>query len=328
MHVKFTFLTTLLAILPALTLAQNDDNAVSGPETTPEPTEIIASPESISDTSGISGDPRISIPINTTSSSPADSELPYFNETPETPIDNNGDMPFPVIPDIPEFPDTASPTIAIPETGFIPPPPEPENQFGITQTGPTPFHCPIEKIRNAYEILVNPESMIVALAIEKQILAICRESQKTLIEIAENEARLVELFNPILYPAPPPEPEIQPEPTIKEEPEPIAPNQKPESVVSTLGNLLDSIEITPVETFNKPEFTPPEFTLGAITKGPGGWKAMIIDNNGVIFSVRPGEMMPDGTEITGIEQNRVEMLSRDKFKFYMNEQGNVELPRR
>jgi len=172
--------------------------------------------------------------------------------------------------------------------------------------GFVPFKCPIEKIRSAYQNLVDPEDTLVALAIEKQTLAICRQSQEALIRIGENEARLHELFEPIIAPPPPPPPPPAPEP----EPEPVV---EPEPVLPSPADLLallpEEPEVEPV-----PEFVPPEYNVAAIMKDPLGWKAMIIDG-GAIFTVREGDRMDDGSTIVSIDRGRVQLLSEDNHSF-------------
>ena len=61
-----------------------------------------------------------------------------------------------------------------------------------------PYRCPIDQVTESYQNLVNPDDIFIALAIEKQVLAICRQRQEALIQIAENEMCLTELFEPII----------------------------------------------------------------------------------------------------------------------------------
>ena len=170
-----------------------------------------------------------------------------------------------------------------------------------------PFRCPIEKIRTAYSQLVNPEDTLVALAIEKQTLAICRQSQEALLRIAENERQLEELFEPIL--APPevvsPEPAPDPEPVVQPEPEP-----EPETVVDE--DPLPEIEVEIVE--EEPAPTPPPYDLAAVMKDPIGWKAMLVDGK-AIFTVRRGDTMDDGSTVAAIARGRVELVDADGNSF-------------
>ena len=146
---------------------------------------------------------------------------------------------------------------------------------------------------------MNPEDTLVALAIEKQTLAICRQSQEALIRIAENEARLTELFEPIIAPPAPPAPEPEPEPEIvvEIEPEIIMPMLPPE----------------PVEP-PKPEFVPPTYNLAAVMKDPQGWKAMVVDGS-AIFTLRIGDKMDDGSKVVSIARGKVDFMSKDNHAF-------------
>lgn len=174
----------------------------------------------------------------------------------------------------------------------------------VDQEGFVPFKCPIEKIRSAYQNLVDPEDTLVALAIEKQTLAICRQSQEALIRIAENEVRLKELFEPIIAPPPPPPaPEPEPEPEQAPEPEPI------------IEEVFEPMDLEPVEP-PEPEFVPPSYAVAAIMKDPIGWKAMIVDG-GAIYTVREGDRMDDGSTIISIKHGQVELLSEDNFSFFL-----------
>lgn len=179
-----------------------------------------------------------------------------------------------------------------------------------TQDGFVPFKCPIEKIRSAYQDLVNPEDTLVALAIEKQTLAICRQSQEALIRIAENEVRLNDLFEPIIAP---PAPEPVPEQVVE------APSEAEEGEDGGVLVIPDIIEVAPEpepQVEAEPEFIPPNYAVAAIMKDPIGWKAMIVDGS-AIFTVRPGDRMDDGSTIISIERGKVELLSEDSHSFFL-----------
>ena len=169
--------------------------------------------------------------------------------------------------------------------------------IGVEDEAFVPFKCPIERIRSAYQNLVNPDDTLVALAIEKQTLAICRQSQEALIRIAENEARLKELFEPIIAP-PPAEPTPAPAfgptvptvPTLPTDPAPPGPRQ--------------------------PEFAPPSYALAAVMKDALGFKAMIVDGEAV-FTVREGDRLDDGGAVVSIGRSGVELVSDDGFVFFL-----------
>lgn len=156
-----------------------------------------------------------------------------------------------------------------------------------------PFKCPIEEIRNAYQKLVDGDDTLVALAIEKQTLSICRQSQEALIAIAENETELRELFEPIMAP-PAPVPAPAPAPVVLE----VEPEEKEEEV------------FVPAP----PPFTPPEYQIGAVMKDALGWKVMVIDGS-AIYTLREGDKMDDGNRVTSISRGKIEMISPDGNAF-------------
>jgi len=161
---------------------------------------------------------------------------------------------------------------------------------------------------------VNPEDTLVALAIEKQTLAICRQSQRALITIAENEMRLMELFQPIIAPVEMPAPEaavdaleqIAALPTPRELPaaDPII-VPEPIEDLELVDPEPEEVEVAEPE----PVIVPPPYTLAAVMKDPMGWKAMLVDGN-AIFTVRPGDKMDDGSHVVSIERGVVELLSK------------------
>lgn len=169
--------------------------------------------------------------------------------------------------------------------------------------GLVPFRCPIEQIRNAYQNLVNPNDTLMALAIEKQTLAICRQSQEALIRIAENEVRLRELFEPILMPPAPPPP---PEP-------PIAQIMAPEPA-RNVTELLPLIPVV-VEEIEPPAPTT-DYVLGVLMRDPEGRKAILVRGEDM-FTVRSGEEVADGVMVTGIDESRVTIEDPDGNVFVL-----------
>jgi|Cruoilmetagenom7_1024161.scaffolds.fasta_scaffold00390_22 hypothetical protein len=191
------------------------------------------------------------------------------------------------------------------------------------EEGFVPFKCPIEKIRNAYSNLVNPEDTLVALAIEKQTLAICRQSQRALITIAENEMRLKELFQPIIAPMAPPAPETAQDAIdqIAALPGPdTAPRTLPASDPITMPEPIEDLELEDIDieivedVEPEPVIVPPPYNLAAVMKDPMGWKAMLVDGN-AIFTVRPGDKMDDGSRVVSIERGVVELLKAGNTHF-------------
>ena len=202
---------------------------------------------------------------------------------------------------------------------------EPENitlLFDPDEEGFAPFKCPIEKIRSAYQNLVDPEDTLVALAIEKQTLAICRQSQEALIKIAENETRLVELFEPIIAPS---APEVIVPVAPVNAPAPVREGAGLGSEVATLADLeaLKALEeALNAEPAPEPEpaqpelppFTPPDLMVAAIMKDPMGWKAMLVDDS-AIYTVRPGDVLDDGSRIVSIDRDLIELVSEGGVEF-------------
>jgi len=187
--------------------------------------------------------------------------------------------------------------------------------------GFVPFKCPIEKIRNAYSNLVNPEDTLVALAIEKQTLAICRQSQRALITIAENEMRLNELFQPIIAPVQLPAPAQEGVDQIASLPDAgIVPRTLPATDPIAMPEPIEELEIPEIdievveEVEPEPVIVPPPYTLAAVMKDPMGWKAMLVDGN-AIFTVRPGDKMDDGSRVVSIERGVVELLKAGNTHF-------------
>ncbi|MCE6958093.1 hypothetical protein LAZ40_03355 [Cereibacter sphaeroides] len=176
-----------------------------------------------------------------------------------------------------------------------------------------PFRCPIEKIRDAYQNLVDPEDTLVALAIEKQTLAICRQSQEALIRIAENEARLTELFEPIIAPpapVPPPQPEVAADLSAGAGTERLPDTAAADEAIPEVG--ADPAGMADAE----PEVVPPPFALAAVMKDPQGWKAMLM-NGDAVSTVRVGDTLEDGSTVAGITRDKVELRDASNHSFFL-----------
>jgi hypothetical protein len=160
-----------------------------------------------------------------------------------------------------------------------------------------------------------------ALAIEKQTLAICRQSQEALIRIAENEIRLRELFEPIMVPV---IPVVEPEP-------PIAQIWAPDPARNVTETLPVDQSIG-VEEADAPDQTVPDvdpdgvdeaepeprtdFTLGVLMRDPEGRKAILLRGE-EIFTVREGEMLDEGTRVLLIEEASVTIVDADENEFVL-----------
>jgi hypothetical protein len=177
--------------------------------------------------------------------------------------------------------------------------------------GIVPFRCPIEQIRNAYQNLVNPDDTLMALAIEKQTLAICRQSQEALIRIAENEVRLRELFEPIMMPTPP---GSEAEPPIAQ----IMASDPARNVMETIPLqplLQQEAMIEPVPAVEPPA-PKTDFILGVLMRDPEGWKAILVRGE-EMFTVRSGDEVTDGVRVTGIDEIRVTIEDPDGNVFIL-----------
>lgn len=186
---------------------------------------------------------------------------------------------------------------------------------GVTGSGDglIPFRCPIDQIRTAYQNLVNPDDALMALAIEKQTLAICRQSQEAMIRIAENEMRLRELFEPIMAPPPPPAP---PEPPIAQ----ILAPEPARNVTETLQIDL-AAPIMPSDAPLEPEIEEPpapttDFTLGVLMRDPEGRKAILVRGE-EMFTVREGEQIDEKTRMVRIDDASVTIADADGNEFVL-----------
>lgn len=183
--------------------------------------------------------------------------------------------------------------------------------------GVVPFRCPIDRIRAAYQTLANPDDALMALAIEKQTLAICRQSQEALIEIAENEMRLRELFGPIMNPSASETPEA-----------PIAQIFAP----APARNVVESPEInasipflplidtpvveTPETVVEEPPAPETDFVLSALMRDPEGRKAILVRGD-EMFTVREGERVDGGTRLVSINEVSVTIVDADGNEFLL-----------
>lgn len=187
--------------------------------------------------------------------------------------------------------------------------------------GLVPFRCPIDRIRTAYQNLVDPDDSLMALAIEKQTLAICRQSQEALIRIAENEMRLRELFEPIMTPV---LPVIEPEPPIAQiwAPDPARNVTETLPVDPSLGlegaqdpNETD-VEPLPEPAVEAEPLPQTDLTLGVLMRDPEGRKAILLRGE-EIFTVREGEEIDEGTRVITIGETSVVIVDADGNEFVL-----------
>ncbi len=133
------------------------------------------------------------------------------------------------------------------------------------------FLCRFEVLQDAYTDLTNPTDALSLLAIERHVLAICRESQTALLEIHENNRRLSELFAYVIDEKRigVNDPQVDPEATEV---------------------LSDEPDAGPVEV--------PVFELVAVTRQVGGERVAILKVDGVIGPVREADEVAPGYRVT------------------------------
>lgn len=138
------------------------------------------------------------------------------------------------------------------------------------------FLCPVKVLQDAYSALADPTEALSALAIERHVLAICRESQVKLLEIEENNRRLAGLFG------------VQ-------------------SVTVSLP-VEDSSEVAGAAQVVVETEEHPEFALQAIVRRTGGARALIrVD--GVGQTVSEGDVLETGYRVVAVGDGVVELVS-------------------
>ena len=144
-----------------------------------------------------------------------------------------------------------------------------------TDTG-LAFLCPIKVLQDAYAALTDPTEALSALAIERHVLAICRESQVKLLEIEENNRRLSELF-------------------------------WVESVSAEIPTKLYSETPEPAQVVVQAE-EQPDFVLQAIVRRRGGARALIrVDGAG--STVSEGDVLETGHTVVAVGDGVVRLVS-------------------
>lgn len=138
------------------------------------------------------------------------------------------------------------------------------------------FLCPIKVLQDAYAALADPTEALSALAIERHVLAICRESQVKLLEIEENNRRLATLFG-----------------------------VESVTVSLTAETVSESNDTTQVSA---PAEEQPDFVLQAIVKRRSGARAVIrIDGAG--RTVSEGDVLETGHTVLAVGDGVVRLVS-------------------
>ena len=146
------------------------------------------------------------------------------------------------------------------------------------------FLCPFEVLQDAYADLTNPTDALSLLAIERHVLAICRESQTALLEIHENNRRLSELFAS----------------GIGENRVEVASRQNDQEATETLSEDADAgRDLSPV------------FELVAVTRQVGGERVAILRVDGVIGPARAEDEVAPGYRVITVSDDGVILAAPD-----------------
>ena len=145
------------------------------------------------------------------------------------------------------------------------------------------FLCPVKVLQEAYADLTTPTDALSLLAIERHVLAICRESQLKLLEIHKNNQLLDELFALSAGRVAVVE--------VSEDDEPGEPEPVP--VVAAPG---------------PPE---PEIRLAAVMRRGEGPARAVLEVDGVSRSVRVGAILPTGHRVAEIGDGGVVLVGPD-----------------
>ncbi|MCY3875146.1 MAG: hypothetical protein OXF88_12745 [Rhodobacteraceae bacterium] len=145
------------------------------------------------------------------------------------------------------------------------------------------FLCPVKVLQDAYADLTEPTDALSVLAIERHVLAICRESQLKLLEIHQNNQRLGELFDLSL------------------------------GRVSAVG-VVDDGETggpEPVPEAAAPHPPEPEIRLAAVMRRGDGPPLAVLEVDEVNRSVSVGAVLPTGHRVAEIGDGGVVLVGPD-----------------
>ena len=145
------------------------------------------------------------------------------------------------------------------------------------------FMCPVKVLQEAYADLTAPTDALSVLAIERHVLAICRESQLKLLEIHQNNQRLGELF------------------------------------ALSLGRVTvaegrddgEKGEPIPVVAPSAPSPPEPEIRLAAIMRRGDGTPLAVLEVDDVSRSVKVGAVLPTGHRVAKIGEGSVVLVGPD-----------------
>ena len=145
------------------------------------------------------------------------------------------------------------------------------------------FLCPVKVLQEAYADLTTPTDALSLLAIERHVLAICRESQLKLLEIHENNQRLDELFA----------------------------LSSGRVAVAEVDDDDESGEPEPVVVVAAPGPPEPEIRLAAVMRRGDGPPRAVLEVDGVSRSVGVGAILPTGHRVAEIGDGGVVLVGPD-----------------
>ena len=145
------------------------------------------------------------------------------------------------------------------------------------------FLCPVKVLQEAYADLTTPTDALSLLAIERHVLAICRESQLKLLEIHKNNQRLSELFSLSIGRI---------------------------SVVE-VSDDDGSGKLEPALVDTGPKPPEPEIRLAAVMRRGDGPPLAVLEVDGVGRAVSVGAILPTGHRIAEIGNGGVVLVGPD-----------------
>lgn len=145
------------------------------------------------------------------------------------------------------------------------------------------FMCPVKVLQEAYADLTAPTDALSVLAIERHVLAICRESQLKLLEIHQNNQRLGELFS-------------------------LSIGRVEVAEADDDGATGEPEAVLVPESPGPPE---PEIRLAAIMRRGDGPPLAVLEVGDVSRSVKVGAVLPTGHRVAEIGEGSVVLVGGD-----------------
>lgn len=150
-------------------------------------------------------------------------------------------------------------------------------------SGSLVFMCPVKVLQEAYADLTAPTDALSVLAIERHVLAICRESQLKLLEIHQNNQRLGELFSLSVGRV-------------------DAREAHDDSETAEAGPVIAPLAPLPPE---------PEIRLAAVMRRGDGTPLAVLEVDDVSRSVKVGAVLSTGHRVAAIGEGSVVLVGPD-----------------